>query len=220
MPRSARPSGCTVGSGRLSIRIGADVVSRNCVSSWVAKAMIAGMRVEAVGEVLGDQMPGPQGADEDGVVLAFADKPNIVGKSRRHMQIDAAPRRFPAQEIGFHLDIAIAEQDDIDALSAGAEIVEAVGGADRPIGRRAFLQVAPIALEDFGRIAPMLGRKFGADRGQFLAQGSFRSGSGAPAGPIPCARPPRADRSACRRPSGNSAVIASQSSGMRRGSAK
>ena len=81
------------------------------------------------------------------------------------------PRRFPAQEVGFHLDIAIAEQQHFHALAGDAEIVKAVGGADRPIGGRPLLQVAPVAFEDFGGIAPVLGRQFSADRGQFFVRG-------------------------------------------------
>ena len=154
------------------------------------------MRVEAV-DVLGDEMPGPQCADEDRIVLALAGKTNVVGERRRHMQVDAAARRFPAQEVGFHLDIAIAEQQHFDALAGDAEIVKAVGGADRPIGGRPLLQVAPVAFEDFGGIAPVLGRKLGADRGQFFFRGLARSESGATAIPSPCVRRHRAARPAC-----------------------
>ena len=131
------------------------------------------MGVETVSEILGDEVPGPQCADENRVMPAFTDKTNIVRKRRRYPQFNAAARRFPAQEVGLHLDVAIAQQNDIEGLAAGAEIVQAVGSADRPIGRRAFFHRAPVALQHLGRIPPMPGRKFGADRGQLFLGGLF-----------------------------------------------
>ncbi len=71
---------------------------------------IGGMRVLAGRGRVGDQVPRAQGADENRVVLVFGGEAHVVGKCRRDAQVDAAPRRFPAQEIGLHLDVAIAEQ--------------------------------------------------------------------------------------------------------------
>ena len=84
------------------------------------------MGIEAVCHVLGDQMPGTQGTDEDGVMPALAHKTNIVRKCCRHPQLDAALRRFPAHEIGFHLDIAVAQQNYIEGFTPCTEIVQAI----------------------------------------------------------------------------------------------
>ena len=71
---------------------------------------VGGMRVEPVVEVFDDQVPCAQGADENQVVLVFGRKADVIGKRRRHMQVDAAASGFLSQEVGLHLDIAIAEQ--------------------------------------------------------------------------------------------------------------
>ena len=76
------------------------------------------------------------------------------------MQVDAATRRFPAQEIGLHLNIAIAEQQGIDAPAGRAEILKAVRRADRPVGLTALLQLAPVILQQFRGITPVPGAEF------------------------------------------------------------
>ena len=101
-------------------------------------------------------------------MLVLGRKTNVVGKCRRHVQVDATTRRFAAQEIGLHLDIAIAEQHGIDAPARPAEILNAVGGADRPIGRAALFQFAPVVLQHLGGIASVLGGKLRTDRSQFV----------------------------------------------------
>ncbi len=90
MPRSARPSGCTVGSGRLSIRIGAEVLSRNCCKQMPRLRDINRMRSLARRGRFSDHMPRAQSADENGVMFMFGGKTHIVGKGCGDMQVDAA----------------------------------------------------------------------------------------------------------------------------------
>src|ERR1700756_2091400 len=101
-------------------------------------------------------MPGSQCADENGIVLALAGKTNVVRECRRYVQVDPAACRLPAQEICFHLDIAVAEQQDVAPLAGGVEIIKAISGADRPIGLRSLLQVTPVPFKHFGGVAAML----------------------------------------------------------------
>ena len=143
---------------------------------------IGRMRVEAV-NVLGDEVPGPQGADENHIVLALAGKANVVGERRRHMQIDAAARRFPAQEVGFHLDIAIAEQQRIDAPSGGAEIVEAVGRRRPPNRSRRPPSIRAGSARAFRRGRAHAWRQAPRRSRPVLPPASFRSESGATAIP-------------------------------------
>jgi hypothetical protein len=133
---------------------------------------IGRVRVKAV-NILDDQVTGPQGADENHIVFAFGGKTNVVGECRGYMQIDAAAARFPAQEVGFHLDIAIAEQNRIDTSAGGVEVVETISSADRPVGSRSLLQFTPVALEHFGGVAAVLGGKLRADGSQFLLRRLF-----------------------------------------------
>ena len=75
--------------------------------------------------------------------------------SRGDAQIDAAPRRFAPQEVALHLKIAIAEEEDIDARASAAEIAQPRRGGDAPIGVRALLALAAMAIEEVARIAAM-----------------------------------------------------------------
>ena len=129
---------------------------------------IGGVGVEPILKVLGDEVPYPERADEDHVMFVLARKTDVVRERRRHMQIDAAARRFLAQEIGLHLDIAIAEQQRINAPARTAKILQAVRRADRPVGRTALLQLAPVAIEHFRGVAPMLGGEFLSRRSQLF----------------------------------------------------
>ena len=65
-------------------------------------------------------------------MLAFSDKTNIVRKRRRHPQIDAVLRRFPAQEIGFLIWISQSPSRMASMiLPVAPEILQAPGSADR-----------------------------------------------------------------------------------------
>ena len=75
--------------------------------------------------------------------------------SRGDAQIDAAPRRFAPQEVALHLKIAIAEQEHVEARASAAEIAQSRRGGDAPIGVRALLALAAMAIEEVARIAAM-----------------------------------------------------------------
>ncbi len=65
------------------------------------------------------------------------------------------------------MDVAIAEQDDVDPRLLPAEILQPLGLAGRPIGFGPALGFAAKALEQGGRVAAMAGRDDGGDLGQF-----------------------------------------------------
>ncbi len=54
----------------------------------------------------------------------------VGGERGRGAQIDASPSGFPAEEVGFHLDVAIAEQQDVDAAVQALSVIERVRGFD------------------------------------------------------------------------------------------
>ena len=102
-----------------------------------------------------ERMARAQGADNHRVVLVFGDQAEVVGKAGRYAQIDAAAVRLAAKKVGFHLDVAIAEQHHIDAPAAARKIHKAEGLAGRPIAFAAFLHGAAIVVEQRQRIAPI-----------------------------------------------------------------
>ena len=63
-------------------------------------------------------------ADQDRVVPALAGEADIVGEGRGDAQIDAARRGLAAQEIGLHLQVAIAEQHHVEPPPRRREVGE------------------------------------------------------------------------------------------------
>jgi hypothetical protein len=124
-------------------------------------------------EIVGDVVARAQRADEDGVVLVFAGEGEIIGKRRRHAQVEAAPHGLAAQEVGFHVNVALAVKDHVEALFSLAKVRHSQCGPRRPIRRRAFFQFTPIALEKLDRVAPVGRAQLGGDVGDFLLRGLF-----------------------------------------------
>ncbi len=129
---------------------------------------ISGVRVLAGRGRLRDEVPRSERAYKNSVVLVFGGEAHVVGKGRRDTQVDTAPCSFPAQEIRLHLDIAIAEQQDIDAFPGAAQILDSIASSRRPTGCDAFLHLPPVAFQHFGGIAPVRCGKSGAGGRQFF----------------------------------------------------
>ena len=77
-------------------------------------------------------VPRTECAYNNRLVLVFRGEAHIVGESCGDAQVDPAPRGFLAKEIGLHLDVAVAEQENIDALESAAEIRDLIRCARRP----------------------------------------------------------------------------------------
>src|SRR5580704_2817750 len=70
-------------------------------------------------------------------------------------QIIAPSLGLLPQEISLHVDVAVAEQDEIEPWLGPADIRDGLRGPDAPIIPRAFLQLAAIAIQQLLGIAPM-----------------------------------------------------------------
>ena len=110
------PSGCTVGSGRLSIRIGAALCAAQALDHRLRLGDIGaiGRAVVAGRHGPGDGVARPEGADQDDVVRALGGEPHIVREGGGDLEIHAPRGRLPAQEVGLHLQVAVAEQQGGD----------------------------------------------------------------------------------------------------------
>ncbi len=120
-----------------------------------------------IGRGAHQMMPRAKRADQDGVVLVFGGKTQIVGEGRRDVQVEAAAAGLLAQEVGLHMHIAIAEQDEVEPWSLPIEIPQALGRARRPVGIGAPLGFTAKALDQSRRVAAVAGRQDGGDVGQF-----------------------------------------------------
>ena len=80
-----------------------------------------------------DCMPSLEGADDDGVVVAVTCQFGIGGEGGGSPQIYAAANSFLAEEIGFHMHVAIAEQQDVDAALQAVCLGQCMGSFDRPV---------------------------------------------------------------------------------------
>ena len=67
-------------------------------------------------------MPGSQGTDKDRIVPMFGRESHVVRKGSGDPQIDAPSRSLLAQKIGFHLDIAVSEKENLDAFPSAAQV--------------------------------------------------------------------------------------------------
>ncbi len=108
-----------------------------------------------------------QRTDDDRLVHALLGELDIVGKGRGDAQIDAAGGGRAAQEIGLGLQLAIAEQQDVEPLARDGEIGNAVRRRHRPIGSRPLLQLPAMRFEKLPRIAPVGLAKLRGERGLF-----------------------------------------------------
>lgn len=106
----------------------------------------------------------PRGADEDGVEPALADEAGIVGKGRRHMQVEAARARLQRQVFGLHLHVAIADQRDVEPPAADGQTGERPRLLRRPIVLRALAAAVAEPVEHGGGVA-------GASLVEFARQG-------------------------------------------------
>jgi hypothetical protein len=115
-----------------------------------------------------DLVSSPQGADHNRIVLMLAGEAQIVGKGRGDAEVNTAPGCLAPQKIGFHLDVAIPEQHDINASFGVAKIFQSKRGGCRPIGLGTFLHFPPIAFQKVNRIAPICFAQFPGQRGHFF----------------------------------------------------
>ena len=104
-----------------------------------------------------DRSPRPQRADDDGVVRPFRGQAHIVGEARGYAQVEAPPRAFAAQEVSFHLNVAFAEQQQVETPAVAPERGDPQGFAGGPAGVRAFLPSATELLEQGVGVASVSG---------------------------------------------------------------
>ena len=119
------------------------------------------------GGALGDQVARAQGADQDRLVRFFGRQAQVVRERGGDPQVDIAPGRLAAQEVGLHLQVAVAEQQDVPAVRLGAaQVVRAQGRGHRPIGICAFAFLPAELIQRLARIAPMQFGKLGGHGGR------------------------------------------------------
>ncbi|MBV8458763.1 MAG: hypothetical protein JO122_19385 [Acetobacteraceae bacterium] len=65
----------------------------------------------------GDRVAGLKRADDDGVVGSVLGEGGVGGEGRSDPEVDPAGGGFLAEEVGFHLHVTVAEQEDVDAAA-------------------------------------------------------------------------------------------------------
>jgi hypothetical protein len=80
------------------------------------RAILTGLGIES------ERVTRSQCVDQNHIVLVLAHEANIVGKRRGNAKVDPALRPLTPQEVGFHLQIAVPEQNDINALLLAIEV--------------------------------------------------------------------------------------------------
>ncbi len=104
----------------------------------------------------GHQPPRAQGADQYRLVRPLGRQPQVVGKAGRHRGPGPAPGRLAAQEVGLHLQLAVAEQQELDLVAhRPAEILDPARLRHRPIGIGAFLGAQAQPVQGLAGVAPV-----------------------------------------------------------------
>ena len=117
--------------------------------------------------ILGDQVPGAEGAHEDRLVRPFGGQAEVVGEACGHAQVHISGGGFATQEVGFHLQVAVAEQKDVPAMGLGAaQVVGAERRRHGPVGVGAFAGLTTELIERLAGIPAMqLGKLLRHGRG-------------------------------------------------------
>ncbi len=118
------------------------------------------------GRAQGHQAARAQGADQDGLVLPLCGEAKIVGEAGGHLDVDAAAGPFPAQEVGLHLQLAVTEQQHLEPVAhRPAEVLDAAGVGDGPVGIAALLRFAPHLVQRLAGITAVQDLELGGHLG-------------------------------------------------------
>ncbi len=112
----------------------------------------------------GDGVACLEGADDDGVVGSVLGEGGVGGEGGGDPEVDTAGGGFLPKEVGFHLHVAVAEQEDVGAAAKLGKGNEVAGLFDGPVGPGALVAGAPVAVEQFGGVAAV-------QRGELLGEG-------------------------------------------------
>ena len=105
----------------------------------------------------GDRVARPQRADQHHVVPVLGGERGVVREGRGDTQVDPAPCGLALQEVGLHVDVAVAEQDGVDTSFRGREVGHRGRRPGGPVVEPALLGFAAVALQQFERIAAVAG---------------------------------------------------------------
>ncbi len=125
-------------------------------------------RVAAVigGRSHGHQPARAQGADQYGLVRPLRRQSQIVGEAGPHLDLGAPGRALAAQEIGLHLELAVAEQQHLQPVAHGpAEVLDPARLGHRPAGIGTLLGLAAQPIDRLAGIAAVQGLQLGGHLG-------------------------------------------------------
>src|ERR1035438_8155871 len=114
-----------------------------------------------------------QRTNQNGVGFMLGGERKIVRRRGRDPQVEAAAIGLATEKIRFHMDVAIAEQDEVESRLGDADILNRMRCLDGPIALCPLLQFSPMAIQKRFGIAAVGRSEFLGDSRQLLLTASL-----------------------------------------------